>query len=249
VSHTCRRPHFREGALVVVVVEVGLDSVVGDEQVGPAVVVIIGRPHGEIESVGLINLGRFGHIREGAVVIVVVQHRRRSLIRSWPAACGYAIPNFAMLLALWTEIGVTAHVEVEPAIPVIVKEGCAGVELAAKVRARDPRLGSHIRERAVAIVVVKHVAAVLGDVQVGIAIVIVVAPDAAQTVRRAWNPRLIGHIGERPVAIVAVQSIAYADAAPVTVTPVYEVDILVAVAVEVGNAYAGPCLFQDGGGD
>ena len=56
-GHAADRADFVELAVVLVVVEVGVEAVVGDEEIGPAVVVVVGGADGEILAVGLEDFG------------------------------------------------------------------------------------------------------------------------------------------------------------------------------------------------
>ena len=60
-----------EGAVPVVVVKDGT-AVGGDEDVGKAVVIVVADGHAHAESAAR-HARRFGHIREGAVAIVLVE--------------------------------------------------------------------------------------------------------------------------------------------------------------------------------
>src|SRR5450432_2859419 len=70
----------------------------------------------------------------------------------------------------------------------------------------DSGLGGDIGKRAVAIVVIQNRAAVAGDIQVGVAVVIEIADrDALPVVTRAANAGRVGNVGERSVAVVVIQ--------------------------------------------
>src|SRR5581483_8724008 len=62
-------------------------------------------------------------------------------------------------------------------------------------------------ERAVAVVVVKHVAAEVSDEQVGETVVVVIAHANALPPARTPQSRLVGHVSESAVAVVAVKVI------------------------------------------
>src|SRR5450755_1434773 len=79
------------------------------------------------------------------------------------------------------------------------------------------------------------------------AVVVIVAPDAAESVIISGNTGLVCHVAERPVRIVAIKSIASVDAPSVSIAPVYEVDVLPAVVIEIGNTHSGTGFFKNGG--
>ena len=85
------------------------------------------------------------------------------------------------------------HVQVEPAIPVVVDE--RGRDTPARIiRARE---AGHIGERAVA-VVAEHLvpAAEAGEVQVHTAVVVVIAGSHAHPVAGCLDPARVGHVCE-----------------------------------------------------
>ncbi len=86
---------------------------------------------------------------------------------------------------------------------------------------------------------IQHVPAILGHKQVGETIVVVVAPDATETVTGPGDSSVIGHVRERTISVVAIQSVAHGDAAIVQVAAVDKINVLPAVAIEVADADAG----------
>lgn len=113
---------------------------------------------------------------------------------------------------------------------------------------RDTGLFCHICKCAVAVVVIQNIAAVLGYVQVGEAVIVVIARDTTQAIERPKHAGLRGHIAESAVAVIPVESILRRDAALVEVAAIDEVNVLKTVAVKIGNADSGTGLLQDGGG-
>src|SRR2546422_674876 len=111
---------------MVVVIQIGIDSVVGHEQVGPSILIVVGRTH-------------------------------RTYARSIRNVC----------------------------------------------------------ECPVAVVVIQNILPVLSYIQVGKAIIIVIAPDATQAVGVAGYPGLFRNIGKSSVAVVVVESISRRDASVV----------------------------------
>src|SRR6266849_2805646 len=55
-------------------IEIGTEPVVGDEQIGPAVVIVVGGANGKILTFGLVDLGLDGNVGESSVSIVVVEN-------------------------------------------------------------------------------------------------------------------------------------------------------------------------------
>src|SRR5262249_15979002 len=79
----------------------------------------------------------------------------------------------------------------------------------------------------------------LCDIEIGKAIVVVVAPDTAQTVAGTGHTSFFGHVGKGAIAVIVVKRVASGDAAVVEITAIYEIDVLPAITVEVGDAEAG----------
>src|SRR5207249_1455820 len=100
-------------------------------------------------------------------------------------------------------------------------------------------LFGHIRECAVAVVVIQHIAFILGYEKIVKSVVIVIAPDTAHAIAGSWNAGCFRHVGECAVPVVAVQRVANGNAAAIKVTTVDKIDVLPAVAVEIGNTHAG----------
>ena len=146
-------------------------------------------------------------------------------------------------LRFGAEVDVAADVEVEFAVAIVVEEDGAGVELAG-FEAGDAGFFCDVGESAVAVVVIQDVGAELRDVEIGEAVVVVVAPDAAEAVVCAGDACGVGDIGEGAVGVVAIESVFDGDVAVVAITAVDEVDVLPAVVVEVGDADAGAEFFE-----
>src|SRR4029077_12526017 len=159
-------------------------------------------------------------------------------------ATAFRATQVAVTLCIRTQRHVAAHVQIEFAVAVVVEEGCARVKQRSELHARDARLVSDIGKCSVAIVVVENVAPELRDVEIREAVVVVVAPDAAQSVTGPGNVGLVGYVGERPVAVIAIESVAHRNAAIVKVASVHEVNVLPTVPVEIRDTYPGPEFFS-----
>ena len=77
----------------------------------------------------------------------------------------------------------------------------------ARFRARNPGLIRHVAERAVAIIVVENIAAILSNEKIRKAIVVIVAPDAAEPVAGSGYAGFVGNVAERAIAVVAIRRI------------------------------------------
>src|SRR6202022_1478254 len=82
-GHAADQPYLFEGAIALVVVEIGVGAVVSDKQTGPAVIVVIGSAYGEILAFWLVDFGLDGHVGESSVAVIVVQG-----VRTAPVSTG-----------------------------------------------------------------------------------------------------------------------------------------------------------------
>ena len=98
--------------------------------------------------------------------------------------------------------------QVQIAVPVDVQEIRTGTDL---VAVGDACRGGHVGERAVTVVAVQHVGAEVVDVQILVAIVVVVPGGHSQPVSRMSHARLDRHIGESALAVIAVERIGGPD--------------------------------------
>src|SRR5437879_13021643 len=99
--------------------------------------------------------------------------------------------------------------------------------------AADTRLVGNVSERPVAVVVIQNVAPILSHVKIGKTVIVIIAPDATQTVAGSENSALLRDVGECAVAVVAVKRIAHGIPTVVQITSLDEIDVLPAAPTEV----------------
>jgi hypothetical protein len=92
--------------------------------------------------------------------------------------------------------------------------------------------------------VIEHIPAVLRDEQIGVPIVIVIAPHATQPETSTRNSGFVRHVGKCAVAVVVIQRILHLDSTVVEIARVDEVNILPAVVIVIGHANAGAKFLQ-----
>ena len=194
-----------EGAVLLVLVEGGGGGVVGDVDVGPAIVVEVGDADAEaIGADGVEDARFFGDVGEGAVAIVVVEDVFTTLQAGWAAgdlnAFVGAAGGFGVGRGLDVEVDVVGDEEVEMAVAVVVEEGAAGVPTGGGLE--EAGFGGDVGEGAVAVVAVEDVLAVVGDEEVVPAVVVVVADAAALSPAAAGEAGFSGDVGEGAVAVV-----------------------------------------------
>ena len=204
----------RERAVAVVAIERADALVVALDEVLVAVVVVV-EPDGLERHAALDELAAgppvshgavlaadarlLCHVREGAVAVVAVED--------------VGVAHARVLLAVDAKVG---HVQVQEAVHVVVDPGCAGA-VGHVVHAGQ---GSDVRERAVGVVAKEQVGlaglvidgdalvlAVADDVEVLVAVVVVVGPSDTVGVARGGDARLRRHVREGAVAVAAVQHV------------------------------------------
>ncbi len=107
--HTSGKADFFERAVVFVVIEVGVEPVVGDENIRPAVVVVVGRAHREILAPRLVDFRRARHVGEGAIAFMMIEHVGTPRVRFGGTTAAYGAEITAARI-LGCEAHVTAHV-------------------------------------------------------------------------------------------------------------------------------------------
>ena len=176
-----------EGAVAFVDVEEVGFGVVADHEVGFAVGIDGDEEDGEaVELVLVFDAGLDGDVGEVAVAVVVEE-----MVGLAGKAARAAVDVEAAILALGiadglgaadgqvvaVEVDVAGDVEVEIAVAVVVAPGGAGMPVAEG----DAGLFGHVGKRAVMVVVVEAVLAVVADEEVGPAVVVVIGHGAAVT--------------------------------------------------------------------
>ena len=122
--------------------------------------------------------------------------------------------------------------EIEIAVVVVVEEP-GGERL--RRRLPQPQLGSHVGEGAVAVVAVETIVAEVGDEEIGIAVVVVVAPGDGLGEADVLDARLLRHLGEAAGAVV-LEELRRVEVLARRLGADVEVEVAVAVVVlEVGG--------------
>ncbi len=198
-----------ERAVVVVVVEDAGSAVARDVYVRPAVVVIVecGNTEG-VMPVGLIDVRFRRNVFKHAVAKIVIEDIFRPRQAARAAHDGNTLPHAGRPLARRKsggriKVDVVGHDQIELAVAIIVDEGAARAPGFAA--ARDMRFFADVGERAIAIVVVENVFAVVRNIQIFEAVVVVIAHAHALTPTGVGQAGSCGDIGERAVVIVAVE--------------------------------------------
>src|SRR5579872_591046 len=199
--------NFFERAIAVVMKQILLHAVVCYIDVGESIAIVVGKGHPEAMPFLSGDARVLTYIFKSSVAPVVIKNvcGARKFSRR---TIGVKVAA-AVLAVLRVPFHVTRDEQVEFAVVVIIeKSGRDG-----PTPAGDPGLRGHIGERSVSIVVIENVPAVTGDVQIRIAIVVVVADRDAHAVvaiARISQTCLLRYISEGTVSILAVESIPIA---------------------------------------
>src|SRR5262249_42286441 len=197
-----------EFSVVLVLIKGAGGGVVGDVDVGPAVVVeISGQDPKTVGAVGVEDGGFFGDVAEGAVAIVVIE----DVFSTFEArgATGDHDPliearaGFGNRCGGQVQVDVVGDEKVEVAVAIVVDEGAAGVPALAGPRDTGPF--RDVSEGAVAIVVIEDVFAEVGDEQVLEAVVVVIANANALSPAGVDETGFDRDVGKGAVAIVLEQ--------------------------------------------
>src|ERR1700680_3384154 len=88
----------------------------------------------------------------------------------------------------------------------------------------------------VAVISIQNIATILSHKKIGIAVIVEISPHATEPVSGSGDAGLFSDIGERTVTVVAIECIAYRNPSIVEITSIDEINILPAIAIEVGDA-------------
>jgi hypothetical protein len=193
--------HLLERAVMLVDPQLVAGPVVGDVEVGPAIAVEVVGHDAQRGTVHRAEAGTRRNVLEGAVAAVVEEApgHRVGLHRGAPA--GLPGGGVASLVGGIAEADVVAHVEVQPAVAVVVEERGADCP----VRVGGAALLGHVGEGAVAVVVPQLRPAQAGQVDVGEAVVVEVAHRDSHAIAGGPDAALLGDVGEPELAL-AVRS-------------------------------------------
>ena len=194
-----------ELAIFLVLVEGAGGGVVGNVDVGPAVVVEIGGEHAKtIGAICAENPRDPRDVGEGSVAVVVIQDVFAAIQSRWAARYDHALVETRT--RLWHGRGCQVHVDVvrdkqiEAAVAVIVHKRAARVPALAV--GGDTGLRADVGEGAISVVVIEHVLAE----QIVVAVVVVVADANTLSPTGVADACSQRHIGESAVAIILEQA-------------------------------------------
>jgi len=180
-----------------------------------------------------VDAGRAGHVFEGPVTLVAIEDVLLALVgkRSRKGFGGIEVTVFGV------EHQISADIQIEQSVTIEIEErGTEAPQLTA-----DSGLLGDVREGSVAVVEVEAVAAVVGDEEIPIAVIVVVGGNRGHAEPRVSHTRLFGDVGEGGVAVVAIERVFQLASEVATsrrahrleVASVDQVDVEIAVVVVI----------------
>ena len=121
ISHSSRDTYVGEGSVVVVVVELVGFGVVGDEQIQPAVIVIIQQRNAECLAGGIVETSSLGHVLKRSISLIVEKGRALTFISLRRAVGLVFVVERAVLIGLNRPLDVVSDEQIQLAIVVVVK--------------------------------------------------------------------------------------------------------------------------------
>ena len=111
-----------------VVIQVRVDTIIGHEQIGPAIVVVVHRCHRKIFAIRLINSRRRSHIAESAIAVVVIQDRRAPLVNAGRTV-GANVNEIAIARTIGVQRYIPADIEIQFPVAIVIEECGAAMKL------------------------------------------------------------------------------------------------------------------------
>ena len=247
VGQTRGGADFAEAESALVAEEEVRLGVVGHVDVGVAVGVEIGEHHPEARQAVPGDPGRVPGRREPAAAEIAVEAVGLAGDPLGPAVAAQPLvpaPEPAAGGIVEIELHVVDHVEVQEPVAVEIPEGGARAPAAVVHPRRPPGLGEGLS----AAIEVEAVGAPVGDVEIGVAVVVGVAHGAAHAPAGVGEAELRRRLLEErggPGSAVAVEAVAGGFGGIFEAGAVHQEEVLVAVALDVEEGGAGGDRLED----
>src|SRR5260370_695870 len=244
-GYAAEHSHVGERSVVIVVIEIVGDGVVGNEEIGPAVVVIVD-PHDAEAVVAdvIVDTCFDGNFLERAVAPIVIEEIAFAFETPGPALHQNALEAAEFVAAELREIihvqmGIAGDVEIDETVAVVVAPGGAGHEAAAA----DTGLFGDVLEFAVAETVVERAAAEARDEEIELAVIVVIGHSHAHAPAAMRQAGFLGDVFEGAVSLLVIESDQRVAAAFVPfdrrAVDQYHVEAAIVIAIEQACAAAG----------
>src|SRR5438128_4426393 len=150
------------------------------------------------------DAGGDADVGEGPITVVAKEH-----VCSWREMQGADVRRKAVhvrnLVVLESEAHVVGHEQVQVPITVHIQEAGAGTDV---VSHRHAGLSGHVGKGPVTVVSIKDVGPEIAQVDIRVAVVVIVANADPQVVTGIAQPGRLRHVSELPTAVVPVQGIS-----------------------------------------
>ncbi len=206
-SHASDHAHVGEGAVMIVVVEIIGNGIVGDEEIGPTIIIVV-HPH-DTESVvaNVIMDARFdGNFLKGAITTIMIEEVAFAFETPGTTLNENALEAAEFVAA---KLGEIVHVEmriarnkqIDEAVAVVVAPGRASHESAAA----DSGFFGDILELAIAKAVVQGAAAKTSDKEVELAVIVVIGDGDAHAPAAPRQASFLGDVLESTVGFLVIK--------------------------------------------
>ncbi len=163
-----------------------------------------------VTSFGLRQPGAFTHIHKRSVTVVSVKEHAPRRQASGTAVDGNALPIAVRVFAgasnlALVEFQIVGDYQIQESIARRLDEGAAGAP--AVLAVKQARLLGDVGKGSVAVVAIENVLSPVGDEEIEVAVIVVIAHAHARSPFRARQARLCCDVCKRAVAIVVVQTV------------------------------------------
>src|SRR3954454_13987058 len=167
-------------------------TVVGNVNVRPAIAIKVGANYTESGPEGGSNSRRFGHILKCSVSAIMEKPRRYRLVHFRSAIIPLAGRSKTLLVAFNSEIQVVRYEKIKAPVAVIIdpRRTCT------PARVIHAAFCGYVSERAIPIIVVKHVASEVCNIEVLEAIIVIVSDRNTYAVADVPHPGFFRDIYE-----------------------------------------------------
>ena len=241
-----------EGSIPLVEPEVVGCTIVGDVEVDPPVLIEVAADDPERWSGDFADPRFDGHVTKAPVSLIAEELVRDRTVGRWGTIVSLSGWREALLVSLDGEVDILADVEVQVPIAVIVEKDRAR----APAGIADARGGGDITKRPISVVAQQHLSVKARQVEIDVPVRVVVSRRHAHAVVVEPRAARLRHVGEAECSpgdqLVAVEFVARGPATrgreePHRVpfgrrepAPLQEVDVEVAIAVEIEEGHARP---------
>src|SRR5579884_689394 len=200
---------LRKCSVVIVAEEEAGCGIAGDVDIGPTVIIEIGRNDSQtVTGRRFADSGRGSNISECAVAVIVIKRVAAVGQTARTAEDAFVVTGIALARAR-DGIRIEGHVirnkQIKAAVAIVIDKGAAGAE--AGLRIPETRFFRDFRKCSVAIIAIKRVLRPTGDEDIFKAVVIEIADSYSIGVAGVKQTSILRDVGEGAVAIVFIEPV------------------------------------------